>query len=313
MAMVKRGSGTLTVEKVPQATISESDAANYVQERFPNLPGVGYKDSEAVYDQQIQQFVPRDLQMIFVPPKPGELQAAQDALRATVARLAKTNEQEVLESTSWDVAKAEVESARKACERTEEEAMKSCWVQFEKHAPTIKQWFELLPSESWQGSILCGSLKILCNVSSIILPLTRTARKLTTAQTAIKLHEIRSAVANAMSEIPVTINYVDGLKSIYRGKVFDLCQERVLIIIVDVVQECLQWSMTKKKFLKTVFKGPSSMDALEVKRSKLIKIQTQMDRMNVLASSKSTHNTERSVLELTREGTRESAYVSSSC
>lgn len=101
-------------------------------------------------------------------------------------------------------------------------------------------------------------------------------------------------VADAIGQIPITINYVCRLKDVYSGQMFRQYMEKVIIAVLGVLESCLNWFMisSPKKFFGAMVKGKNYMGDLESKRTKLGQICEEIRLLDSAENSVSTRRTE---------------------
>ena len=104
-------------------------------------------------------------------------------------------------------------------------------------------------------------------------------------------------MADAIGQIPLTINYIYLLKSEYDGANFRKYMERAIVAILDVMQECLNLFMTSstKKFFGALGKGENYKAELGRKSAKLEQIRTELSFIDNAETNSSTRRTERNV------------------
>ncbi|EME85372.1 uncharacterized protein MYCFIDRAFT_213832 [Pseudocercospora fijiensis CIRAD86] len=102
----------------------------------------------------------------------------------------------------------------------------------------VESWIRLLPTESWQGSLLCGGLKVVVGVAA-------------------QLDDVREEINDMVEQVPIAIQTALHLKMVYATKQLDKYSGRLVLATMECMQQALEYFMQHpaKKFIRAAFKG----------------------------------------------------------
>lgn len=125
---------------------------------------------------------------------------------------------------------------------------------------TISSWIRLLPSESWQASLLTGGIKVILTA-------------------AVRLEEVRDEIRNAIDQMALSMSSAERLSKVY-PKAVDKFAKRLIVGNLEVMQACVQWFQhgAWKKFMGAVGRGKDYQKALLLKIGDLKLQQESLDR-----------------------------------
>ncbi|KAK6434491.1 hypothetical protein LTR95_009327 [Oleoguttula sp. CCFEE 5521] len=131
---------------------------------------------------------------------------------------------------------------------------------------TINSWIRLLPSESWQGSVLAGGLKIILTA-------------------AVRLQSMREQIGRAIGQMADSIGVAERLHRLY-STVIESHAISVVVGCLEVMQACIAFfaRSSAKRAFGAVTRGNDYDKALSEKIEALKESERQMDRQAVVIS-----------------------------
>lgn len=152
-------------DKLPER--SDSAPVNFIQTRLPEVHE-SYNGIRPVFNKVTDRFAAQDFKATVQLPDSSEMIKARDSFVAVFKRYEATEKTgtDIWKQFSWDAVLPEVNNALKKYQGRETEGVRKCLYRCQEQQESVRQWLHLLPAQSWQGSLLCGGVKILCNVRS---------------------------------------------------------------------------------------------------------------------------------------------------
>ena len=145
----------------------DSPSVNFIQHHLSGVHGA-FTDIQPVFDREADRFVSQDFRSIIYIPESSELNKARDSFVATfkIYEAKEKTGTDIWSQGSWESVLFEMDHALKKYQGKQKQKVTKCLYLCQEHQNSVRHWLRLLPSDSWQGSLLCGGVKILCNVCS---------------------------------------------------------------------------------------------------------------------------------------------------
>ncbi len=134
-----------------------------------------------MYSKELDKYVGKDEEasaLIKVPPQPisstREMTVKKERFMAAVAEYEKKTKKktgvDLRKSHDWTEVLQTVNTAREKYEGTNAKGfcstIRNGFRSFSSATPTVKNWLQLLPKDSLEGSVLCGGIQIIFDVCS---------------------------------------------------------------------------------------------------------------------------------------------------
>lgn len=164
----------MSTPQIGTITLSESLAPDYMVNRLYKQSTMG--DLKTEYSPQLDLCVPQDMTISFAVPETEEMKREKDVFEETITKYRQSKAAQQAGATkptgkqdwNWQDVFEEMDSADKRYRDLDTDGvlgrLRQTIRKFGKFKEPAEGWMRLLPSDSWQGSLVCGGLKMVLNV-----------------------------------------------------------------------------------------------------------------------------------------------------
>lgn len=163
----------LQVPVIPAATQHRDDVSTFVENRLAETHPK-FRVVQEEYDRARREDIGVDATAVTAD---SQVQRERKALEEAMRSFANSNKSFVssltdLQQCTWADVLAEIEKTRSEYDAKGErdkgilQSLRGKLRSFDKFAYRVEPWLQLLPADSWQGSLVCGGIKIILQVGT---------------------------------------------------------------------------------------------------------------------------------------------------
>ncbi|GAB7359522.1 hypothetical protein MBLNU230_g6166t1 [Neophaeotheca triangularis] len=230
--------------------------------------------SDAVYSVPKGRYVEHDSQVINEPIQvTDEMNRQQQEFLEAAARFEKDNKVKLdfrLDRSSdyrWNDVVEQLNGVVVAYDRykylsnAKSDHIRKCLRKLRSSTVPCEQFLQFLPSESWQGSGICGGMKLVLAAAH-------------------QLNQVNSEIIDSIQQIPFTMEIVKDLARCYDTGMMRYHVSELVVTILQLLQECLAW-LTRNPVTKafSALKGSDHAKGLKEKRAALRGLGHKIDQI----------------------------------